>query len=269
MPARILVLIVFSLLPQYLTAQGEDVASLRARVTRLEAEVANERRAARRNGVIALALGLGLTGYGLYRGRRDASRLAERYGVTDALTGLKNRRYVTQTIETDCNVTMRQHRMAAAAGLKPPINGDLLFLMVDIDRFKNINERYGHAAGDRLLSQIADTLRATCRTADTVARWSGEEFLLILRFTNRDTAAMSAERIRMAIEQRLIDLGNGRTFGCTCSIGFAAFPLEPSRPDEASWEQVIALADEAMQRAKQAGGNTWVGADTAALATVR
>jgi GGDEF domain-containing protein len=65
-----------------------------------------------------------------------------------------------------------------------------------------------------------------------------------------------------------VNLGDGRTVGCTCSIGFAPFPLSQSRPDEASWELVLKLAEEALQRAKQAGGNTWVGADTSEVAAV-
>ena len=73
----------------------------------------------------------------------------------------------------------------------------------------------------------------------------------------------------MAIEQRVMELGNGRSASCTCSIGFAAFPLLTTHPDGATWEQVLKLAEEALHRAKHAGGNTWVGADTSALAAVR
>lgn len=263
------VLLTLVLLPQRALAQTESVDDLQARIAILEIAVEEQRRAASRNAVVGGAVAVGLVTFGLYRRRLDATRLTERFDVTDPLTGLKNRRYITQTIEADCTVTARQHRVAASAGLAPPINGDLLFVLIDIDRFKTINERHGHAAGDRVLAQIADVLRATCRTSDTIARWGGEEFLAILRFTNRGTAPISAERIRMAVEQRLLDLGDGDTFSCTCSIGFAAFPVDPLRPDAFSWEQVVAVADEALQRAKQAGGNTWVGAGRSELAIVR
>ena len=249
--------------------EPETIDGLRRRITALEGEVQERREAATRNGLLAALFAIVVTAFGLYRRRVESVRLAERFGMTDALTGLKNRRYIMQTIEADCNVTSRQHRMAATAGLSTPINGDLLFVVIDIDRFKSINEQHGQAAGDRLLAQIADVLRATCRTSDTIARWSGEEFLAILRFTNRETAPISAERIRMAIEQRVMELGNGRSASCTCSIGFAAFPLLTTHPDGATWEQVLKLAEEALHRAKQAGGNTWVGADTSALAAVR
>jgi diguanylate cyclase (GGDEF)-like protein len=241
-------------------AQPSTVDELQRRIAELEQAVEHQQQVAIRNGLLAAAFAVGLTAFGLYRRRVDSARLTERFGMTDPLTGLKNRRYVMQTADADCKTSARQYRAAAAAGLPPP-HCDLLFLMIDIDRFKSINDRLGQAAGDRLLVQIADAIRSTCRTADTIARWDGEEFLAILRFTSRETAAISAERIRMAVEQRVFDLGDGRSAGCTCSIGFAPFPLVPSRPDDASWEEVVALADEALQRAKNAGGNTWVGAD--------
>jgi diguanylate cyclase (GGDEF)-like protein len=262
-----LLLLTSSLLHEDVAAPMETLESLRQRVAVLESVVDEQRQAARRNGIVAGILAVGLTGFAIYSRRVHATRLTETLGVTDSLTGLRNRHYVAQTINADCDVATRQHRMATAAGLAPPMNSDLLFVMIDIDRFKNINQEFGQAAGDRLLIQIADVLRSTCRTSDTVARWSGAEFLAILRFTNRHTAPISAERIRMAIEQRVLDLGNGRTTSCTCSIGFAPFPLLPTRPEESSWERALVLADEALQRAKQSGGNTWVGADTSTSAT--
>jgi diguanylate cyclase (GGDEF)-like protein len=244
--------------------QSESIDQLQLRVIALERAVQEQKQVAMRNGILAGAFVIGLVGFGLYRRRVDATYLAAQLRMTDPLTGLKNRQYVTQTIEGDCNVAIRRHRGTAADGQTAPMNSDLLFMMIDIDEFKAINDEHGHAAADRLLAQIAGVVRSTCRTADTVARWGGEEFLAILRFTNRETAAISAERIRMAVEQRVFDLGGGRTVGVTCSIGFAPYPLFSDRPDEVSWEQVVTLAEDALQRAKAAGRNTWVGADAAA-----
>jgi GGDEF domain-containing protein len=70
----------------------------------------------------------------------------------------------------------------------------------------------------------------------------------------------------MAIEKHVFDIG-GRRVSVTCSVGFASFPVFPERPDEVSWEHVVALADEALYRAKQAGRNTWAGPDSSALTT--
>ena len=261
-----LVVVTCGLLAGDAFAQPESVADLKQRVAALELAVEEHRQHEIRIGLLAAAFVIGLTGFVLYRRRQDSLRAAERMSVTDPLTGLKNRRYVTQTIGADCGVATRHHRNAMAAGHPPPPDSDLMFVLIDIDDFKAVNDRHGHAAGDAMLSQIADVIRATCRTSDVIARWGGAEFLAILRFTNRETAPISVERIRMAVEQRLFDLGDGHKIGCTCSIGFAPYPLSLERPEEASWEQVVALADEALQRAKQSGRNTWVGADTSLLA---
>ncbi len=216
-----------------------------------------------RNTVLAGAGAVGFAGFALYRRRVESARLAERLSVTDTLTGLKNRRFVLQTIEADVRAAARKYRGCEQL---PPANADLLFMLIDVDDFKAVNDRYGHAAGDLVLTQIADVLRATCRTSDTIARWGGEEFLAILKSCDRNTAPISAERIRMAIEQHAFDIGGGQKVGITASVGFASFPFFPERPDEVTWEQVIALADEALYRAKQAGRNTWAGPDPAALA---
>jgi two-component system sensor histidine kinase ChiS len=170
---------------------------------------------------------------------------------------------VLQTIGSDVSVATRKHRVADKSAAA---NADLLFMLIDVDNFKGVNDRYGHAAGDQVLMQIAEVLRTTCRTSDTLARWGGEEFLAILRFCNRNTAQISAERIRMAIEKHVFEIG-GERVSVTCSVGFASFPVFPERPDEVSWERVVALADEALYRAKQAGRNTWAGPDHTALAS--
>jgi diguanylate cyclase (GGDEF)-like protein len=244
------------------SAQPQTLDDAHQRIAALEREVEQHKLIARRNGILAGAFVIGLTVFGLYRRRVESARLTERLGMTDSLTGLRNRRYVTQTIAADCTVAARQYRTAASAGQRTPENSDLLFVLIDIDNFKAVNERYGQDAGDRVLAQIADVLKATCRASDTIARWDGEEFLVVLRFTNRETAPISAERIRMAIEQRVLDLGDGRNAGCTCSIGFAPYPVSPELPEDSTWEHAIALADEALQQAKQTGGNTWAGAYT-------
>jgi diguanylate cyclase (GGDEF)-like protein len=84
---------------------------------------------------------------------------------------LRNRRYVTQTIEADAAVSARKYRTAPAGST--PADADLVFLLIDIDHFKPVNDQYGHAAGDRVLAQVADALRGAIRSADTLARWGG------------------------------------------------------------------------------------------------
>jgi len=140
-----------------------------------------------------------------------------------------------------------------------PENADLLFLVIDIDHFKAVNDELGHAAGDRVLVQVGEVLRQICRESDTVARWGGEEFLAVSRFGDRSEAGALAERIRSRFGAHSFELGSGRRRRCTCSIGFAVYPFSPAEPEALGWEQVVDIADEALYAAKRSGRNAWVG----------
>jgi diguanylate cyclase (GGDEF)-like protein len=200
---------------------------------------------------------LGLIGFSIYRRRLHSARMARELAVTDPLTGLKNRRYMLLTMGGDIAAAQRKRRNAPF-GVRPS-DADLVFHLIDLDRFKSVNDEFGHQAGDTMLTQISDVLRESCRASDTIARWGGDEFLLVSRFSDRRTGSVLAERIRAAIEARDFDLGDGRTVRRTCSIGFASFPFSTAHPDALTWEQVIAIADQALHRAKRAGANKWVG----------
>ena len=201
---------------------------------------------------------LALGGFAVYSRKAFAARLAERLSVTDALTGLKNRRYVHQTIGADVAGSLRRHRAALAAG-GAPRDADLVFFLVDIDGFKSVNDAHGHAAGDLVLAAASRRLEAACRQSDVVARWGGEEFLVLARFTERTQAAAQAERLRRTIEEGPFILEDGRAISITCSIGFAAFPFARREPEALGWEQIVAIADHAAYAAKRHGRNAWVG----------
>lgn len=180
--------------------------------------------------------------------------------ITDALTGLKNRRYVTDHVEHDVAQVQRNfHRLAPSAADHHDSNIHLLFLMMDMDHFKQVNDRYGHAAGDLVLSQLRDLLLRATRDSDTPVRWGGEEFLVLARFANASVGPVLAERIRAAVEQHPFDLGNGQFMHRTCSIGFAYYPMFAPSLDHFSWEDVVNLADQCLYQAKAAGRNRWVG----------
>jgi len=201
---------------------------------------------------------LALGGFAIYSRRASTARLAERLSVTDSLTGLKNRRYLHQTIAADVAASLRRHREALASG-DSARDADLVFFLVDIDGFKAVNDAHGHAAGDLVLERISRLLETACRQSDVVARWGGEEFLVLARFTERAQAAAQAERLRRTIEEGSITLDGGRVIRVTCSLGFAAFPFARQQPDALGWEPVVAIADHAAYRAKRNGRNTWVG----------
>ncbi|MHB8574138.1 MAG: GGDEF domain-containing protein [Dehalococcoidia bacterium] len=167
--------------------------------------------------------------------RFHASRLRlEEFAAFDALTGLLNRRAASDRLEQGFNLARR-------AG------GPLCIAMLDIDRFKLVNDRYGHAAGDRVLAAVATQIRTSLRGADWAARWGGEEFLVLL---NADlTGSHSAlERLRHAVEELSV-LHDERTIRCTISAGCAEI-----HPGD-TVEQTVARADAALYDAKHAGRN--------------
>lgn len=175
--------------------------------------------------------------------------------VTDPLTGLKNRRYLHHCIENDVAMAKRQ-------GTQPhdeSTHTDMAFLMVDIDHFKEVNDTYGHAAGDRVLQQMRDILLTASRESDTPIRWGGEEFLILARRTHAGDGRLMAERLRAMVAAHPFDLGNSVRIHRTCSIGFASYPFFPAARDALNWEQVVNLADECMYAAKRRGRNGWVG----------
>lgn len=186
------------------------------------------------------------------------SALAEQ-SVTDPLTGLKNRRYLYDHIAQDIAVSRRDCQQRQRGRQSLPLNTGILFLMVDIDHFKQVNDTHGHAAGDSVLRQFRDILRAVVRETDIAVRWGGEEFLIAARFALPDAGPGFAERIRAAVAAHSFDLGDGRSVRCTCSVGFATYPMVEDDPDQLGWEQVVNLADECLYAAKRHGRNAWSG----------
>lgn len=183
----------------------------------------------------------------------------EESSLSDPLTGLRNRRFLTQHIDADVALAVRRHEQAHNDGVAPPEDGDLIFFLLDLDHFKALNDRLGHAAGDAVLHQMRERLTAVFREADYLVRWGGEEFLIVARDTSRAHAAELAERARLQVSGAPFDLGEGRSVVVTCSVGFAAFPLAPAIPRALDWAATIALADEALYAVKRGGRNGWEG----------
>jgi len=172
----------------------------------------------------------------------------EEASLTDPLTRLRNRRYLEQTIGGDLEV-------AARGGT----DRDLIILMADLDHFKSVNDQYGHAAGDAVLAALARLLQQTFRTSDSIIRWGGEEFLIVVRFTDRAYAAELAEKLRMAVAAHPFAIGEGTILRRTCSIGFASWPFSRTHPHAIHFEHVAGLADAALYAAKHRGRDAWVG----------
>ena len=202
------------------------------------------------------------------RAEFDKKRLAlmrahdaiEEASLTDALTGMRNRRFVEQQLDADISLCLRRYRQwLMSPGSPAPPDADMLFFMVDIDHFKSLNDTLGHAAGDRVLSQMKERLKQACRESDYLVRWGGEEFLVIARGVRRADGPHIAERIRAAVSDRGFDVGAAQPLCKSCSVGFAAFPFLTLAPEALSWRKVVELADQALYLAKRGGRNAWIG----------
>ncbi|WP_150132068.1 diguanylate cyclase [Dokdonella koreensis] len=201
-----------------------------------------------RNFTVALLglLALAAIAFGLMQYRRH--RLLRELSAIDPLTGLPNRRTATGQLNA----------LAAPAARGPVDTRHVLFL-IDIDHFKKINDNYGHHAGDGVLIDLSNRLKAACRPSDIVARWGGEEFLVACADLGCDQAAAVAERLRLALAGD-VELVSGQSRMLTVSVGFAPFPFFSGvRGGEAAgWAYAIRLADRALYAAK-IRRNAWAG----------
>ena len=166
----------------------------------------------------------------------------QQLATQDELTGLPNRRYLTEMLEAE-------QRRSQRAG------HPWMVALLDLDFFKRVNDRYGHAVGDQVLRNFATTVRRTVRNTDVLARWGGEEFLLLLQDTASDAALPMLERVRAAV-QTMADTpvdGNGPALSAvpcvTVSIGVAAHCAGDSV------EKTVDRADQALYQAKAQGRN--------------
>jgi diguanylate cyclase (GGDEF)-like protein len=184
----------------------------------------------------------------------------ERLSITDPLTGLKNRRYVEFSIAEDLARARRSFQYTQSEWHNP-VEGtaNIGFLLIDIDHFKQVNDRYGHPAGDRVLRQMGSTLSSVVRESDTTVRWGGEEFLIIARSPKGNDPANLAERLRKKVESAAFSVSDEQTIKLTCSIGFSSWPFFPTDPDAVSWQDVLELADRSLYLAKNIGRNAWIG----------
>jgi diguanylate cyclase (GGDEF)-like protein len=170
----------------------------------------------------------------------DNARLfseVKRLATTDALTGISNRRHF---------LLLGQRIFETARRYGQPLSA----LMMDVDRFKQVNDRHGHALGDKVLQEVAERTRSCLRAADLLGRYGGEEFALLLPMTQAFAAqSMLAERIRRAVSQQPIETQGGPV-SVTVSIGVASLS-----PQTATLEQLLMQADARMYEAKDAGRN--------------
>lgn len=164
----------------------------------------------------------------------------------DSLTGLANRHHFQAVMQRD----------ADSAGFSGAL------MMIDIDHFKSINDQHGHAAGDRVLVELARRVAGHVRAQDLVARWGGEEFLVLAPHLDVSAARALAQRLLLALSGEAVPLAQGEALRVSASIGYAVFPLAPHHV-QLSPDQAINLADMALYLAKSQGRNRAVGIEHA------
>ena len=157
---------------------------------------------------------------------------------TDPLTKLYNRRYFSEISTHVFNLSQRD-------------NYPLGIIMLDIDRFKNINDTYGHKVGDVVIMQLADLLRSHQRKSDIISRFGGEEFALLLPNTSLEGATVVSEKIRKDVEASRVDANSGVIVKYTVSLGVSEVDIQ----QETSIEKALIRADNALYAAKRAGRN--------------
>ncbi|EJZ23256.1 PleD family two-component system response regulator [Rhizobium sp. Pop5] len=174
---------------------------------------------------------------------RNSVKQTIELAVTDPLTGLYNRRYLDNHLNVLFNRSMARGR-------------PLSVLITDIDRFKQVNDTYGHDGGDEVLREFANRVRSTIRGADLACRYGGEEFVVVMPDTSPEVAASVAERLRAAVESTSFALKHsGHALNVTASFGIASRIASVLTPD-----QLMKQADLALYEAKNTGRNRVVAA---------
>ncbi|MCJ7645018.1 MAG: diguanylate cyclase [Candidatus Aminicenantes bacterium] len=203
----------------------------------------------------------------LKRRGRELERIVEQkthelreMSLTDPLTGLRNRRFLTEVLSTDIQAFLDFKKyVLSSRNSRRGLNEVSVFgvFMLDIDHFKQLNDRFGHEAGDRFLREFGRLLKDSIRLNDVVVRTGGEEFLVVLKNTDIAYLDLFATKIlgKIAEQSFVLSEVEGRTIHKTCSVGYSAFPLVDAEPDRYNFDQIIMLADQALYYAKAHGRN--------------
>ncbi len=169
---------------------------------------------------------------------QSSMEVQHRLARTDALTGIPNRRYIDEVIKGECSRAIRHKTFLCVA-------------LADLDKFKGINDNYGHKAGDAALVQLADLARRTCRRGDVVGRYGGDEFIFVLPRADLAAAERFANRFRTVVAREVLDFASDGSAKLSISIGVAQ--LDPGKAQKPF--ALIKKADEALYQAKAKGGN--------------
>jgi len=185
---------------------------------------------------------------------RHSNLVLQWSSTTDPLTGIRNRRFLFDSIQRDIAQSIRAHLEGGDRSER-----DLIFYLIDLDNFKKVNDDYGHDGGDRVLIEAARRISSAIRNSDLLVRWGGEEFLVVSRCADRNQAGILANRILEAFRAKPFVIDASEQTQQTCSIGWAAFPWFEDDVRAVAYERVLKFADRALYRAKKAGKDQAIG----------
>lgn len=175
---------------------------------------------------------------------KEANNLLADQSRKDPLTGLLNRRALQEEMEERKKYGERRGTSSHADGL----------ILLDIDFFKRINDRYGHAGGDKVLTEISQRLQKECRASDKLIRWGGEEFLFLVRNVDSSDLEEMSERILREVSKDPV-IYDGKEIFVTTTIGFIQLPFAGISEQKMDWEKVLQVADMALYTGKAHGRN--------------
>jgi len=187
-----------------------------------------------------------------------ANEILKELSYRDSLTNLYNRRYTFEIIANEVGKFIEHKKRAINHSEKRKLSYDenvIGIFLLDIDYFKEVNDTYGHLVGDKVLVQISKALKKMIRQDDSLVRWGGEEFLVILYNAKPEYLKKFARNVIDTIRHMPLKVSHDENIYKTCSVGFVEMPLDGSNPDFLNLEQMINLSDYALYCAKENGRN--------------
>jgi diguanylate cyclase (GGDEF)-like protein len=188
----------------------------------------------------------------------EKNRELNELSLVDPLTLLRNRRYLFEIVMPEIEAFGRNYQREKSGSNSRLSRKGFGVFIVDIDHFKQVNDKYGHDSGDLVLVQFAEKLKESVRSDDVVSRFGGEEFIVVLKNIDETNAADIAKKLHDHIQAVTFTVTGSRTLNLTCSIGFLFYPSQEYNDQVITFEKMISIADRALYYAKDHGRNTSV-----------
>ncbi|HEX9061607.1 MAG TPA: sensor domain-containing diguanylate cyclase, partial [Clostridia bacterium] len=179
----------------------------------------------------------------------DANERLKELSLHDPLTGLHNRRYAFEFTYDKITQFIQNKTKSLSNSEKRQLSAEenvIGVFLIDIDHFKEVNDTYGHSAGDNVLVKVSKVLKQMIRADDILVRWGGEEFLIILYNINRDYLEKFSRKVLVKIKETPIGVSENETIHKTCSLGYVEMPLDITNPNLLNLEQMINISDYAL-----------------------